>query len=114
VTDRLKQIENTAIRVSIVDAGKWELASGPPSVADAVLISVVDFNWMLVVMRDMYAPSESHEYGTENYRRYAALFNDISRAPRHIMFSDRQVLTDYLWSQGWRREVRPEDVTERA
>lgn len=55
---------------------------------------------------------ERPEWGTEDYRRYAALFNDITHAPRHIMFSDRQVLADYLWAQGWRRDVRPEDVTE--
>lgn len=52
-------------------------------------------------------------WGTEDYRRYAALFNDIGRAPvsRHVLFSDRHALADHLWEQGWRRDVRPEDVT---
>lgn len=56
------------------------------------------------------------DYGTEDYRRKAVLFNDITRAPllstKWFDFSDRQALTDYLWAQGWRRDVRPEDVTE--
>jgi len=58
---------------------------------------------------------ESPEYGTEEYRQYAALFNDITRADvsQHILFSDRNELTRYLWAQGWRRDVRPEDVTEK-
>lgn len=51
-------------------------------------------------------------WGTEDYRRYAALFNDITRAPvERLYFHDRQTLADYLWAQGWRRQVRPEDVT---
>lgn len=54
------------------------------------------------------------EYGTEDYRRYAALFNDVTRAPAsgYVGFSDRGAIADYLWEQGWRREVRAEDVTE--
>lgn len=52
------------------------------------------------------------EWGTEDYRIFATLFNDIAGCPRHIMFSDRKALAEWLWSQGWRREVRPEDVTE--
>lgn len=52
------------------------------------------------------------QWGTEDYRIFATLFNDITACPRHIMFSDRKALAEHLWSQGWRREVRPEDVTE--
>lgn len=52
------------------------------------------------------------EWGTEDYRIFATLFNDITGCPRHIMFSDRKALAEWLWSQGWRREVRSEDVTE--
>lgn len=54
------------------------------------------------------------EYGTEDYRRWAALFNDITHAPtdQFVHLGTRQILCDYLWEQGWRREVRPEDVTE--
>lgn len=56
------------------------------------------------------------ECGTEDYRRYAALFNDIGRAPGtgqdYVRFSTRHAICDYLWEQGWRRDVRPEDVTE--
>jgi hypothetical protein len=52
----------------------------------------------------------------EDERRRAVLFNDITHAPRedatYLWLSDRQQLADYLWSQGWRRDVRPEDVTE--
>lgn len=57
----------------------------------------------------------SPEYGTEDYRRWAVLFNDITHAPtqERIRFSDRHALTEFLWEQGWRRDVRPEDVTER-
>jgi len=51
------------------------------------------------------------EYGTEDYRIFATLFNDITACPRHLMFSERKALAEWLWSQGWRREVRPEDVT---
>ncbi len=53
------------------------------------------------------------EFGTEDYWRYAVLFNDVTRAPssRHMLFSDRNRMADYLWSQGWRRDVRPEDRT---
>lgn len=58
--------------------------------------------------------TEYPEWGTEDYRRYAALFNDITYAAviKPIHFGDRQELARYLWSQGWRREVRAEDVTE--
>lgn len=60
---------------------------------------------------------EMPEFGTEEYRQWAALFNDITRTPRprewHLLFSQRRAITDYLWAQGWRRDVRPEDVTER-
>lgn len=55
----------------------------------------------------------SPEYGTEDYRRWAVLFNDITHAPtdQFVHFGTRQALTDFLWNQGWRRDVRPEDVT---
>lgn len=48
----------------------------------------------------------------EDKRRKAVLFNDISHAPLidFVRFTQRQVLADYLWEQGWRRDVRPEDV----
>lgn len=48
----------------------------------------------------------------EDKRRRAVLFNDITFAPvqQHILFSDRQRLADWLWKQGWRRDVRPEDI----
>lgn len=54
------------------------------------------------------------EFGTEDYRRWATLFNDVGRAPtrRHNLFSERKAIADYLWEQGWRRDVRPEDVTQ--
>jgi len=57
--------------------------------------------------------SSRPEFGTEDYRRYAALFNDITFAPtkQFVHFGTRNILADYLWSQGWRRDVRPEDVT---
>ena len=60
--------------------------------------------------------TEKPEWGTEDYWRHAVLFNDVTRAPvsRHIFFSDIRAIADYLWAQGWRREVRPEDVTERS
>lgn len=49
---------------------------------------------------------------TEDERRKAVLFNDIGKAPskRHVFFSDRRAIADYLWEQGWRRDVRPDDV----
>jgi hypothetical protein len=53
-------------------------------------------------------------YGTEDYRIHACLFNDISRVElphADLLFADRLALQEYLWAQGWRREVRPEDVT---
>jgi hypothetical protein len=51
---------------------------------------------------------------TEDQRRQAVLFNDITYAPveQHILLGDRQRIADYLWALGWRREVRPEDITE--
>lgn len=52
------------------------------------------------------------ERGTEDYRRRAVLFNDISWAPINLGFADRLRLRGWLWEQGWRRDVRPEDVTE--
>ena len=56
------------------------------------------------------------EWGTEDYRRWAVLFNDITHAPRDtdrwFPFSQRRLLTNYLWAQGWRRDVRPEDVND--
>ena len=54
-------------------------------------------------------------YGTEDYRRHAVLFNDITYAPieRRLTFSQRLELQRHLWAQGWRRDVRDEDVTER-
>lgn len=54
------------------------------------------------------------EYGTEDYRRWAVLFNDITHAPteEHLLFSTRYQLAEWLWAQGWRRDVRPEDITE--
>lgn len=53
---------------------------------------------------------------TEDERRMAALFNDITRVDTtgHLRLSDRVKIRDYLWAQGWRRDVRPEDVTEAA
>lgn len=56
------------------------------------------------------------EWGTEDYRRWATLFNDVTHAPTsgHILFSDRNALTKYLWAQGWRRDVRPDDITHGA
>lgn len=55
----------------------------------------------------------TREAGQEGHRR-AVLFNDVSRAPiaNWLHLSDRKALRDYLWDQGWRRDVRPEDVTE--
>lgn len=53
---------------------------------------------------------------SEEDRQRAVLFNDITHAPREageMLFSERQALQDHLWKQGWRREVRDEDVTER-
>lgn len=53
----------------------------------------------------------------EDSRCRAVLFNDITHAPlghdEYFRFSDRRAIADYLWDQGWRREVRDEDVTER-
>ncbi len=59
--------------------------------------------------------ADKPEFGTEDYRRYAVLFNDVTYAPvfNRLLFSERCALADYLWAQGWRRDVRPEDVTER-
>lgn len=56
----------------------------------------------------------SPEWGTEDYRQWAVLFNDITHAPveHHLLFSTRRELTEWLWEQGWRRDVRPEDITE--
>jgi hypothetical protein len=56
---------------------------------------------------------ERPEQGTEDHRRYAVLFNDITHAPveQFVHFGTRHILADYLWAQGWRRDVRPEDVT---
>jgi len=49
----------------------------------------------------------------EDRRRYATLFNDVGNAPGdNLLFGQRQKLTDYLWKQGWRRDVRPEDVND--
>lgn len=57
------------------------------------------------------------EWGTEDFRRYAALSNDVGRKELpsgvRLRFSDRMALADYLWSQGWRRDVRDEDVNDR-
>lgn len=54
---------------------------------------------------------------SEDQRRRAALFNDITHAAdhasEHVLLSDRKTIADHLWEQGWRRDVRPEDVTER-
>lgn len=52
---------------------------------------------------------------TDDERSHAVLFNDVGKAPykSFIMFSDRKAIADYLWEQGWRRDVRPGDVTER-
>lgn len=49
------------------------------------------------------------------YRQRAILFNDIThaRVRGHISFSNRQKIADFLYAQGWRREERPEDITER-
>ena len=60
--------------------------------------------------------SNAPAFGTEDYRRHAVLFNDITHAPVRVDYfrlSDRLALRDYLWAQGWRRDVRSEDVTER-
>lgn len=48
-------------------------------------------------------------------RLKSVLFNDVSAAPVdvYVPLIDRQSIVDYLWSQGWRRDVRPADVTER-
>jgi hypothetical protein len=60
-----------------------------------------------------HAPNESPTWGTEDYRRWACLFNDITKAPIEWHdFSTANALTRHLWTQGWRRDVRPEDVTE--
>jgi hypothetical protein len=62
--------------------------------------------------------TESPAWGTEDYRRYAVLFNDITSTPgmsgEYFRFSDRVAIQRFLWHQGWRREVRPEDVTPSA
>ena len=52
---------------------------------------------------------------SEDERRRAVLFNDITNAPDlpYMLLSERVSLRDWLWEQGWRRDVRPEDVTER-
>lgn len=54
------------------------------------------------------------EWGTEDYRRHAVLFNDITycRIHRRLNFSDRLRLQRHLWALGWRRDVQDEDVTE--
>ena len=48
----------------------------------------------------------------EDQRRKSALFNDITEADGivYMPFSERKALCDYLWEQGWRRDVRPEDA----
>jgi len=50
---------------------------------------------------------------TEDERRKAVLFNDVTHAPvdTWLHLGDRAALCDYLWAQGWRRDVRSEDVT---
>jgi len=55
-------------------------------------------------------------HGTEDYRRWSVLFNDVTYAPTrdHLLFSERLALTHHLWAQGWRRDVRPDDITNRA
>lgn len=59
-------------------------------------------------------------FGTEEYRQWAVLFNDLTRAPLpkrpdfYLDFSVRHDLADYLFQQGWRRDIRAEDVTERG
>lgn len=71
--------------------------------------------WGMRRRRGVAADFERPKWGTEDYRRYAVLFNDITHArlcsDQYIRFSDRHALADYLWAQGWRRDVRPEDVT---
>lgn len=52
---------------------------------------------------------------TEDERRRAVLFNDITHVPLtedddSLRFGVRRRLADWLWQQGWRRDVRPEDV----
>ena len=53
---------------------------------------------------------------TEDERRRAVLFNDITYAPiagsERIPWDARRALTEWLWEQGWRRDVRPEDVND--
>lgn len=63
---------------------------------------------------EMYAAA-SPSWGEPGYNVHAALFNDIARAPDSprgwVPFSVRKRLADYLWAQGWRRELRPDDYT---
>jgi len=63
---------------------------------------------------EMYAEA-APKWGGPDYNVHAALFNDIARAPesprRGILFSDRKRLADYLFAQGWRRDLRPDDYT---
>lgn len=55
------------------------------------------------------------EQESEDVRRKAVLFNDLSDAiydlelDVHIQFKDKALIRNYLWDQGWRRDVRPED-----
>jgi hypothetical protein len=62
------------------------------------------------------AARQPPQYGTDDYWRFAVLFNDITYAPtrRPLLFSDRQALTHWLWAQGWRRNVMPDDVNDRG
>lgn len=77
-------------------------------------------NLALVLEKPVEAPRSDEQHGKaplpdpEDRRRRAALFNDITHTETKtwLMLSDRRAIADHLWAQGWRRNVRPEDVTE--
>lgn len=51
---------------------------------------------------------------SDDQRRQSVLFNDITHAAVEgfIPLSDRLRIMEHLWAKGWRRDVRPEDITE--
>lgn len=58
---------------------------------------------------EMYAEA-APQWGDPGYNSHAALFNDITFAPtKRVLFSERKRIADYLYAQGWRRELRPDD-----
>lgn len=63
--------------------------------------------------RDEAMGNTGRPRSAEDERRKSVLFNDITYAPveHHILLSDRRRIQEHLWAQGWRRGVRPEDVT---